>query len=293
MVKNLTWWDKFVNTLFNWQGFTLPVGEELVCYKDRSRVSISRSERQIEWGANERFTSMLDPGKVGRDGVGSGTPMQLGRPETRTVTWGSGYGRVNQWKCQIPLPLVGSRYWITGYPVPMFDKRCIIMGPDGKVHELIQFDQDAPVLPAGMPQQALNRGMWSNGVLIDGVATTAAGLPSHGYVWGRGSAAAPHCQAMTVQDYVGGDGTDQFEALYPNGCKCGDWYFLPVESQSYKNMMAKGGECAARAQAMSVFGVRLIDRGNRTSVLTQAGTWARSTNISQFTIDIRDLRYAE
>jgi hypothetical protein len=190
----------------------------------------------------------------------------------------------------IPLPKDGNRYWITGYPVPAFDKRCIVMGVGGTVYELIQFDQDAPVREAGLPQQALNRGTWVNGYLVDGVATTAADLPSHAHIWGRGSMENPHCQAFTVQDYIGGDGTDEFKKLYPDGPRCGDWFYLPKDSASYLEMVAKGGQCAARAIALNTFGAKLIDRGGRTSFLTQAGTWARATNINQFTINIGDLR---
>lgn len=69
--------------------------------------------------------------------------MQLGGQVMRSVTWGSGYGRYNQWKTYIPRPLDGGRYWVTGYPATAYDKRCIIVGDDGKVYELIQFDQDA------------------------------------------------------------------------------------------------------------------------------------------------------
>jgi hypothetical protein len=291
VIKTLSFWDTLRYNIFGWGGFTLPVGEEIKCFKDR-RVVVNGSTTGPNWANNQTASSLLDPGKVGTDGVAQGTPMQLGGPGTRTVTWGSGYGRVNQWIATIPTPLLGTRYWITGYPVPMYDKRCIIMGPDGKVHELIQFDQDAPIRMAGLPQQALNRGMWSNGVLIDGEATTAAGLPSHAYLWGRGSSKNPHVQAMTVQDYLGGDGTAEFAAAYPDGPRCGDWYYLPIDSPSYKNMVAKGGECAARAKALNVHGVRLIDRGGRSSIETQAGTWARATNINQFTINLKDLRYA-
>lgn len=292
-IAKLGFWDKLRYSIFGWGGFTLPVGEVIGCYKDRTLTSSVpyKSNKNINWGSNERNSSLLDPGKIGPDGVGRGTPMQLGGTGTRSVTWGSGYGRSNQWFATIPTPLLGFRYWITGYPVHMFDKRCIIMGPDHKVHELIQFDQDAGVLPAGFPQQALNRGTWDKGVLVDGVATTAADLPNHAYIWGRGSAANPHVQAMTAQDYLSGDGSLEFAKAYPDGPKCGDWYYLPSDSPSYIRMVAKGGECAARAKALNTHGVRLIDRGGRCSIETQAGTWARATNIHQFTINLDDLRY--
>ena len=281
--------------LVGWDKFTLPQGELINCYKARDLVedalpgpSVSRN-----WGPNERLSSLLNPGRVGSDGVAQGTPIQLGVTEKRSVTWGGGYGRVQQLWCKAPKPVL-TRYWITGYPITMYDKRCIIKDPNGNVHELIQFDQDAAVMPAGFPQQALNRGTWRNGVLIDGVATTAADLPSHAHIWGRGSLENPHCQAFTVQDYLGADGSDGFEAEYGSegsndGPKAGDWYYLPGGTSSHTAMMAKGGQCAARAQALETYGARLIDRGSRTSFLTQAGTWAKGTNIHEFRVNLNDL----
>jgi hypothetical protein len=292
-IKALAWYEIVRYKLFRWNGFNLPVGEVVNCYKDRSTVDsvLLLNNAKVDWGKpNEKQSALMDPGRVGADGVGSGTPMQLGGQVMRSVTWGSGYGRYNQWKTYIPRPLDGGRYWVTGYPATAYDKRCIIVGDDGKVYELIQFDQDAPVRDAGLPQQALNRGTWENGKLIDGVPTSASDLPGHAYIWGRGSLEAPHVQSFTVENYRGGDGTDEFEATYPNGPVCGDWFYLPTTSESYKKMVAKGGQCEARARALATHGARLVDRGGRTSFLTQAGTWARATNIHQFTINLDDLR---
>jgi len=58
-------------------------------------------------------------------------------------------------------------------------------------------------------------------------------------------------------------------------------------------MISKGGQCAARAQAMAEFGVRLIDRGGTTSFTTQAGSWADKTNLREFQININHLRRVE
>jgi hypothetical protein len=292
----LDFWATAYQNMTGWKTFPLPVGEQINCFKDRRLVDDYQPFPQEgrDWGSNARLLKSPNPYLIGSDGVAQGTPMQLGRVDTRTVTWGSGYGRVQQLLCKVPLPLLGNRYWITGYPVPMYDKRCIIKGPNGDVHELIQFDQDAPVMPAGFPQQALNRGTWRNGQLIDGVAVTAADLPSHAYVWGKGSLENPHCQAFTVQDYLGGDGSEGFAAKYgpdgsDNGPQCGDWFYLVPGTASYISMMAKGGQCAARAEAMATYGARLIDRGNRTSLLTQAGTWAKGTNIHEFQVNLNEL----
>lgn len=293
MIRALSIFNQFLWGLRRWRGFRLPVGEQIDCWKDQTRVDsiLINSGTKVNWATNTQTSYLLDPAKIGSDGTGSGTPMQLGRFAKRAVTWGSGYGRFNQWRTEIPLPLEGNRYWITGYPVPQYDKRCVISGPDGIVHELIQFDQDAPIRMAGLPQQALNRGSWKDGILIDGLATTAAGLPSHGYIWGPGSAEAPHVQSFQVQDYLDGDGTDDFRSLsIENLPRCGDWYYLDPNSLSFKLMVAKSGECAARAIALFERGARLIDRGQNTAFSTQAGTWADSTNIREFQINLNDLR---
>jgi hypothetical protein len=296
VVKKLDLWTQAYHNMTQWKTFKLPLGETINCYKARDLVEdfLPGGLVDRDWGPNIRLSSALDPGKVGSDGVAHGTPMQLGRAETRVVTWGSGYGRTQQIKHNVNLPLLGNRYWITGYPVTMFDKRCIVVAPNGEVHELIQFDQDASVMPAGFPQQALNLGTWRNGELIYGKATTAADLPSHAHIWGPGSLENPHCQAFTVQDYLGADGSDGFAAKYgPDGSndgpKAGDWYYLVPGTPSYVNMVAKGGQCEARAEALATYGARLIDRGSRTSFLTQAGTWAKGTNIHEFRVNLNDL----
>jgi hypothetical protein len=158
---------------------------------------------------------------------------------------------------------------------------------------LIQFDQDLGILPAGFPQQALNRGAWFNGRLIDGVAVTAAGLPGSAYIWGVNSDKNPHVQALTTKDYIGGDGSKEFAQNFKDVLNlpyCGAWYSLDPNSKSYLSMVSKGGECEARAKALVTYGVRHIDRGNSTAILTQAGTWAKNTNIKEFTINLNDLR---
>jgi hypothetical protein len=294
-VKRISPFERLIHSLTGWKSFKQPVGEFVDCYKDRSKVEdvLINSNSKVNWGTNLTQTIKSDPGRVNFEGVGSGTPMQLGGDKTRIVTWGSGYGRYNQWKSTLPLPLHGSRYWITSYPTPQYDKRCIIMGPDKVVHELIQFDQDLGVLPAGFPQQALNRGSWLNGKLIDGIPVTASNMPGSAYIWGVNSSKNPHVQAFTTQDYIGGDGSKEFAQNFKdvlNPPVCGAWYYLDPESESYLSMVNKGGECEARAKALVDYGLRHIDRGNSTAILTQAGTWAANTNIKEFTINLNDLR---
>jgi hypothetical protein len=189
---------------------------------------------------------------------------------------------------------VQGRYWITGYPAPQFDRRCIIVGPDGDVHELLQFDQDAPERAAGWAQQALRYGRFRDGELVDGQPITASRLPGHVYVWGPGSFEEPHTQALVLDNYVGGDGD------LTTGPVCGGWYALDPTSDSYQAMVALGGECAARAVALATYGLRVIDRNgigrpahlgpNVASLLTQAGTWTAATNLHRFRVPLTDLR---
>ena len=299
-VRRLTALETLGWTLVRWRGFRLPQGERIGCTKDRRRVP-SGVLIDADWAhMADQVVEDLSTHQVRANGVASGTPMQQGTDVTRTVWWGGGYGRHEQIRATVPRPVLG-RYWITGYPAPQYDKRCIIAGPDGDVHEMIQFDQDAPKRAPGWPQQALGYGRWRAGHLVEGRATTASGLPSHGYVWGPGSFDEPHTQGLIVDDYVGGDG------WLATGPVCGAWYALDPTSDSYEQMVALGGECAARAVALATYGLRVIDRnGRRTkadgpvaasgyepapaSLLTQAGAWTAGTNLHQFRVALTDLR---
>lgn len=301
-VRDLTFWD-FVRSWFGgWGWFPLPEGDRTLCPKDRRLVGTTKS---CDWAhMSDHMTNRQNVAQVGSDGVGSGVPIQQGRLDTRTLYWGGGYGRVEQYTTTIPKPRSGG-YWTTGYPLPAFDRHCIIVeaGDPTIVHELIQFDPNAPRRDKGWPQQAMGWGRWKDGFLIDGRPTTAPDLPQHPYIWGPGSADNPHMQGLVVDDYLGADGSKAFAARYPNGPKAGGWYALDPRSTSYARMWALGGECRARAEALAHFGCRITDRKMTTAdlvnmnskiqtphLLTQAGGWAGRTNNHQFSVALADLR---
>jgi hypothetical protein len=289
IVKLPTPAEKLRGFLFGW-GF-YPIADTPVLSLPRCRDEVG-SLSNYDWGPYAAASTRLaDLARMPRDGVANGTPMQLGHPtERRTLYWGGGYGTHESNRTTIPLPHAGA-YWVTGHPSLAFDKRCIVAGPDG-VHELIQFDQLAPRRDPGWAQQALGWGLWVDGQLVDGRATTASDLGLHRYIWGPLSAAAPHQQAFTLPDYRDGDGTDEFAAKYPNGPRCGDWVALDPNSESYRKMVALGGECKARAEAFARKGARISDRGGSISVLTQAGRYWAGTNNHLFTVALKDLRAA-
>jgi hypothetical protein len=282
-VKLPSWSNKLAGTLYGWQRTPMPDTPRLTLPQCRDELAAAWD---YDWGPSAgRSTRAADVARMPRDGVANGTPMQLGHPTaTRILYWGGGYGKHESNRATIPRPFVGA-YWVTGHPVPMFDRRCIISGPDG-VHELIQFDQGAPRRAAGLPQQALGWGLWLNGQLVDGRAVTASRLPSHRYIWTPRSAQQPHQQGLTLNDYQGGDGT------LTTGPRCGDWVVLDRDSDSYRRMAALGGECHARAEALARYGARITDRGGSISVLTQAGAYWSTTNNHLFTIALADLRFA-
>jgi hypothetical protein len=295
-VLRLSWWDRFLWTLRRWGGFPLPQGETVYCYKVRSEVQGLLVD--VDWGvmASQRIDGNL--GFVPSSGVGQGTPMQRGRVETRSLTYGGGYGKFESNRTRIPLPVL-TNYWLSGYPSPTFDKRCIVAGADPReVVEMNHLDPWLPELPAGMPQQALGFGRFYDGELIEGEACTATGLPVHPYCWGPGSSSNSHTQALVVADYVGADG------LLTDGPLAGGWFALDPASLSYRRMVAAGGECASRAIALVIYGCRLIDRsgyadaGSREvgtiphppKLHTQAGAWVASTNLNKFEVALADLR---
>lgn len=289
-LRRLTAAEQFVRAATGWRGFAIPAGEHIDCPKARELVAAPTMD--ADWGPlAHQSIGRLDVHRIPPDGVCSGTPMQLGAQSlTRTLWWGGGYGRHEKNRATIPRPVLG-RYWITGYPSPWFDRRCIIAA-GGDVHEIIQLDQDAPERPAGFPQQALGYGRWRDGVLVEGRTITASDLPGHMYVWGPGSARSPHQQGLVVDDYQGGkDGT------LTTGPVCGGWYTLRPGSESHRRMIALGGECEARASALAAYGCRVIDRKVGTvgppkqpHLLTQAGAWTAGTNLELFKVALADLQ---
>ena len=293
-ILRLTWWDRFVWSLRRWSGFPLPAGEHIDCHKVRSEVQGLLAD--VEWPAmlaHQHIDGQL--GYVPGSGVGQGTPMQQGRVTTRSLTYGGGYGKHESNRTRIPLPVLG-RYWLTGYPTPQFDRRCIIAGADPReVCEMVHLDEDLPEMPAGFPQQALQFGRFFDGELVEGSSSTATGLPVHPYCWGPRSSLHSHTQALVVGDYVGADGRLSV------GPRAGDWLALDPASASYRRMISAGGECASRAIALVVYGCRVIDRSGYADgeggskphgpkLHTQAGAWVAGTNLASFDVALSDLR---
>lgn len=314
---NTALWPTEAHAATKWEHYRQPAPDLVITPKDRTLPAAPAVA--VRWPplyASQRVEprDYAHPNYVG---VAPGTPMQNGSGtvngvrQSRVVTWG--YAEFGQRKVAraVPLPASG-RYWLTGAPNPSFDRRCIIVDSvDGSVHELIQFDPDAPYRPDGvvnrlLPNQALGWGQWRDGKLVDGRATTATRAPVHAYVWTPLSAQDPHVQGLVIADYVGADGVlddDSFPGY--DSPRADSRFVLDTASDSFRDMMALGGECAARALALAEFGCRLIDRNgyadayvpsgrvgarpHAPTMHTQAGDWGGASNINEFTIALADL----
>ena len=306
--KDPSGWPRWAHELTRWDHYPPYFAEHVVTWKDRRKVSTSE---QMEWpesfhGLQLRGTR---PGIVSYVGRTSGNEMQLGTAAKRPLSWGyAEWGKRED--TTIPLPAIG-HYRTGGFPTPMFDRHCVITDPvDGSVHEMIQFDPAAPwredtPLNRILPNQALGWGRWVEGVLIEGATATATDLPMHGYTWTRDSATSKHACAVVIHDYVGADGALTI------GPKAGELLALDTDSDSYNAMINLGGECAAVAEAMAEYGVRVIDR-NGYSDVAQAGVHQNvvgrkphppgwlihadaaldATNIDQFSVTLTDFRRA-
>jgi hypothetical protein len=304
---NPSWWERLVfgpdprtwsllaHRLTQWRYFTLPDAEFVVVPKARQRV---RSSVPMIWPASmvTQATQLSDRGRVPTSGSPTGTPMQAGTTENRSLTWGyAQWGQ--QERATIPRPALGW-FWTTGYPCPAWDRHCVIAAPDGSVHELIMFDPTALPSHPPSPNQALGWGRWVDGELVDGRATTATNLPQHRFIWTPWSHHSPHEMAVVLGDYVGADG------LLTDGPVAGSRLVLGRETDSYIRMRSLGGECSAMAEALAEFGCRIIDRSGYVdaplrglgtkprppSLLVQpARQWA-ATNQRDFTVQLRDLR---
>jgi hypothetical protein len=289
--------QRFWHMLTGWTTYTQPPAERVDVPRARSRVLES-----VPFDWPEAFRPLtISVGKcytANRKGVGSGTPMQNGLATTRSVTWGwSAHGE--QEHARVPRPASGW-YWLTGHPSPLFDRHCIITAPDGSVHELIQFDPFAAPGGPPLPNQALGWGLWRDGELVDGKASTATGYASHRFIWTPWSHEDPHEQRLVLHDYVGADGALSV------GPVAGTRWVVDRDSVSYAAMVALGGMCAMRAEALATWGARLIDRsgyedasvesrevGTRPqppSLTTQPGRQWKGTNMHRFRVDLSDLR---
>lgn len=243
-----------------------------------------------------------DPGRANMYGQGPGLPIQAGTSEMRSVTYGwAVYGE--QARTKIPKPASG-RYWLSGAPKPAYDKTAIVVAPGGTVYELIQFDPFAGESPVS--NQALGVGVFRDGLLVEGKPTGAGQVANSAYIWDRLSADDPHTQLLVLADYNGHDGLLPSSLPNYDVPKIGDLFVLDPRSASAKNMLAKGGDCAARASALIAFGARVLDRsgysdaGNNSTqtgskphppvLMVQAGSWPGS-NIGEFEVALEDFRF--
>lgn len=271
-------WSTAEHVVTQWRWWPVPPADDVDLPRVRDRVT---ETRPLDWPAlfdGRRLT--WGPMRPGRDGVMSGTPIQQGGPDTRSLTWGyAGWGR--QERTRIPIPEVGW-WWLRGHPRPSFDEHTTIVAPDGDVHELIKFDPTAPPGGPPFPNQALSWALWRDGELVDGNAMTAARLPQH--VFCRRALEHGHQSAVVLTDYVGGDGE------LTEGPVCGMWVALDRDSDSFRRMTALGGECAAVAEDLATFGARVIDRtGGPCRLQRQAGNQWNATNAHLLDIDVHDL----
>jgi hypothetical protein len=301
------WWYNFLRSVFGvsaadrmtkYQYWTVPPAENV----DPPRITrrVRPTGERVRWEAKTLNSSINGyRGTPGTDGVMAGTPIQWGTDGRRSLTFGSAkdglIGAVNpDYKTRIPLPKLGW-YWLTGHPVPMFDKICMVREPhptDVIIHEMIQLD---PFQPENIfSNQALNWGKWVNGTLVEGgtISATRDSVSNHLITpWVQEK---PHRPSMVVRNYIGADGPNSGITLTEEtgGIRAGSIVMLDPESESYKSMIAKGGVCATIAQMCVDYGVLVADVGNTMSFRVQPGAQWQNTNISQMYIDARDWIYA-
>jgi hypothetical protein len=293
----MTAWQRFLHTVTAWNTYRQPPAERVDVPKAQAKVIES-----VPYDWPGPFVSLEIRGsrydRANPSGVGSGTPMQNGLAATRPLTWG--WAKWNQqYRADIPRPAAGW-YWTTGYPSPTYDRHCIVAAPDGTVHEMIQFDPFAGPGGPPLPNQALGWSMWRDGEMVGGKPTTATGHPCYPYIWTSWSHLDPHEQRLVLHDYVGADG-----ALTVGPIADTRWV-LDRNSVSYAAMIALGGDCAARTEALATFGCRLIDRAGYVdanveskrvgtqplppSLTAQPGRQWGLTNAHLFRVALADLR---
>lgn len=290
-------WYNFLKAVFgtatadrmtNYQYWTIPLAEDVDPPRFTTKV---RPTTPIPWPAWQKLELINFTGKPMKDGVMTGRPMQWGTDRQRSISWGYlEYG--DKFSAFLPLPKLGF-YWTTGYPVPMYDRHCIVREPSatGKkiFHETIQLDPGVDPKSA-LSNNALGWGKYEDGSLVDGTYSTAPDVVCHPHVWTPWSKNNPHRLALTVTDYYGADG----DIKDPNaGVMAGSLVVLDRNSKSYKDNIALGGEAALIAEAAAEYGAVVIDRGGTPSFAIQPGRQWGATNISKMKIAQGDFVYAE
>lgn len=299
------WWYNFLKSVFgtktadkltNYQYWKIPLAENIDPPRIRERVT---ADGPINWEPEVVDLYVDFRGRPMADGVMTGIPAQWGIEQTRSLTWGYAiWGQIGakdpDYRTRIPRPKTGW-YWTTGYPVPSFDQGCIVREPHPDytvIHEMVMFD---PFQPENIfSNQALTWGKWVDGKLVEGKSSSATGGSISTYLWTPWSSQNPHRLSIVVWDYIGADGT-----YVDKGVEAGRIIMLNPNSDSYKDMVALGGECEAIAKAAAEYGVLVADRrvGVNTpgggSFRIQPGAQWQNTNLSQLKIRQGDFIYAK
>jgi len=290
---------KTADKLTNYKYYTVPMAENV--NPPRITKKVRPTGERVRWEANTLNKEIGGyRGTPGSDGVMTGTPIQWGTDKKRSLTFGyAEYGNIGAlnpaYKTKIPLPKLGW-YWITGHPVPMFDKICMIREPhptDVIIHEMIQFDHYQP--ENNISNQALDWGKFVNGVSVEGETISATKQSVSNHLITPWVQEKPHRPSMIVRNYIGADGPNTGITLTEEtgGIRAGSLVMLDPNSDSYKSMIAKGGVCATIAQMCVDYGVLVADIGNSMGFRIQPGAQWKNTNISEMQIKATDWIYAE
>lgn len=300
-------WSEAAHKFTKWVYWDQPDGEAVTCWKDRS-LSVQRGflSKMVPWPKafgkrnGVEVEVAIDQQRLGFttdiwEGTYQGEPIQMGTTKMRPISYGYISFGVKKF-AEIPFPASG-KYIHCGDPNIASDRHVMVVHPvTGEVYEAIQFDENAPENP--LTNKALGFTRWKDGGQVEGGTSNATNSPMHGFLWGFNSAANPHSLGLVLPDYVGADGT------LTQGPAAGDWGFLPAESESYKAMVALGGECEAIAKAANKHGFKIVDRSGyldapntvvgtklRPSIFwIQWGSYWRKTNIAKLNIPLTDLK---
>lgn len=274
------------------------------------RIDIRRPKAQnwsqlneVDWGnmAGQAITEQrLD--KVSAFGVGRGYPMQQGNSQRRGVSVEN--KDYETWRTRVPHVYGG--VWLTGtigkikqraYLEAQFDKRAVIWDVDGTVFVISHYNPDTNTCYS-LKHADVDE-------ILEGTDFTTGHNPAS-RCWTPWSHLNPHEQAITLADYRGGDGL----LTARDAPEAGSLLVLARGSWSFAQMMALGGECADRAEALATYGARVVDRSGYNDVnreddhskigddprppglITQAGRQWGSTNLDRFHIELADMKVA-
>jgi hypothetical protein len=209
-------------------------------------------------------------------GALAGIPAQLADPLRGTTTWTIWHPQFGvRAKVQVPIPR-GGVFRVEGNPRigGEWDRRCIIVDVDDEcVYEFIQTRPAGSPLIDGTKWHAQNWAVWDfDGNRVDGNPLRGGSRDKSFhrtlFTGGRG----PHRLAMSIHDYVGGDGT--LSGGFP---RAGDVIRLSTAKAAELLASASSPTVREAIMSMSRHGVELADRNmNRSAFLYgQVGAWPR------------------